>query len=125
MYGKIKNGCLTQGQPKMKAIFCVLEVRLCFIFSPVKRLPEMLFPTSVKTVKRKVKIYYEILKTLNSDQYNNVIMAMRDINERGDGITYVLPECECEYCKSKISEVETDPLQMLFTRHRLGVIGNL
>lgn len=79
----------------------------------------------VKTVKRKVKIYHEILKSLNSDQYNNVIMAMRDINEKGDGVSYVIPECECEHCKSKISEVETDPLQMLFTRHRLGVIGNL
>lgn len=86
MYGKIKNGCLTQGQPKMKAIFCVLEVRLCFIFSPVKRLPEMLFPTSVKTVKRKLlqfnfdfaclHFYFHFSQTVSKAYYLTIILDL-------------------------------------------------
>lgn len=48
---KIKNRCLTQGQPKMTAIFLCFRVQSCFIFSPVKTLPEMLFPTSVKQLR--------------------------------------------------------------------------
>ena len=65
MYGKIKNRCLTQGQPKMTAIFLCFRVQSCFIFSPVKTLPEMLFPTSVKTVKRKLQwSRQEVVKAL-------------------------------------------------------------
>lgn len=84
MYGKIKNRCLTQGQPKMTAIFLCFRVQSCFIFSPVKTLPEMLFPTSVKTVKRKLQqfnfdfaclhFYFHFSQTVSKAYYLTIIL---------------------------------------------------
>lgn len=86
MYGKIKNRCLTQGQPKMTAIFLCFRVQSCFIFSPVKTLPEMLFPTSVKTVKRKLQqfnfdfaclhFYFHFSQTVSKAYYLTIILDL-------------------------------------------------
>lgn len=79
-----------------------------------------------KSVKRKIKIYHEILKSLNSDQYSSLLMEMKKVNELvGNDITYIVPSIECPGCKKQIEEQPKDPLDMLFTRHQLVALANI
>lgn len=78
----------------------------------------------VKTTMRKIKIYYEILSSLNSDQYYNLNAYIKTINDRSDELSYVLPEVTCPKCHKKIEEQAMAAENLLFTRHRLGAIVN-
>lgn len=78
----------------------------------------------VKTVKRKIKAYYEILKQFNSDEYYNIQGQTKAFNNKAETITYVLPKSECKYCKHEIEEREMTPEEMLFIRHRLAIVAN-
>lgn len=79
----------------------------------------------VKTTKRKIKIYYEILSTLTSDQYYALTSYVKNINDRSEEVTYVLPEVTCPKCKHKIAEAAQTADAILFTRHRLGAIASI
>lgn len=78
-----------------------------------------------KSVKRKLKVYSEILKTFNSDEYTRVLVAMTNINNKVDDITYVIPESTCPVCGTHIAEVEMDPLAMVFERHQYVAVRDL
>lgn len=88
-----------------------------------------------KTVRRRIKTCASIIRTLTSDQLQTLTVetdkydkpdSKRNRNDDDDEdttpeIQYIYPECECPKCKSKIKEAVADPVDMLFTRHQLGV----
>lgn len=88
-----------------------------------------------KTVRRRIKTCASIIRTLTSDQLQTLTVetdkydkpdSKRNINDDDDEdttpeIQYIYPECECPKCKSKIKEAVANPVDMLFTRHQLGV----
>ena len=88
-----------------------------------------------KTVRRRIKTCASIIRTLTSDQLQTLTVetdkydkpdSKRNINDDDDEdtapeIQYIYPECECPKCKSKIVEAVANPVDMLFTRHQLGV----
>jgi len=88
-----------------------------------------------KTVRRRNKTCASIIRTLTSDQLQTLTVetdkydkpdSKRNNNDDDDEdttpeIQYIYPECECPKCKSKINEAVANPVDMLFTRHQLGV----
>ena len=88
-----------------------------------------------KTVRRRIKTCASIIRTLTSDQLQTLTVetdkydkpdSKRNNNNDDDEdttpeIQYIYPECECPKCKSKINEAVANPVDMLFTRHQLGV----
>ena len=88
-----------------------------------------------KTVRRRIKTCASIIRTLTSDQLQTLTVetdkydkpdSKRNNNDDDDDdttpeIQYIYPECECPKCKSKINEAVANPVDMLFTRHQLGV----
>lgn len=89
-----------------------------------------------KTVRRRIKTCASIIRTLTSDQLQTLTVetdkydkpdSKRNVNNDDDDedttpeIQYIYPECECPKCKSKIEETVANPVDMLFTRHQLGV----
>ena len=88
-----------------------------------------------KTVRRRIKTCASIIRTLTSDQLQTLTVetdkydkpdSKRNRNNDDDEdttpeIQYIYPECECPKCRSKIKEAVADPVDMLFTRHQLGV----
>lgn len=88
-----------------------------------------------KTVRRRIKTCASIIRTLTSDQLQTLTVetdkydkpdSKRNLNDDDDedttpDIQYIYPECECPKCKSKINEAVANPVDMLFTRHQLGV----
>lgn len=84
------------------------------------------YPNNInKTVMSKLKTYVDILKTLNSDQYN-VMVAKLD-NVIGDPkISYIYPETKCPECDGTIAEEPIDSmLSLLFTRAQLVQVKSL
>ena len=85
------------------------------------------------TYKRRIKTFNAIIESLTSDQLQalSVETDKYDIGQTlVDGeierdITYILPEDRCEKCGRKISESETSPDTMLFTRHQLGLMSKI
>lgn len=79
-----------------------------------------------KTVKNKYKVYFDIINSLSSDQYDylNAIVAefnMTRNNELSKKIKYVKPSAVCPKCGKEIGEIETSPSFLLFIRHRLQI----
>jgi hypothetical protein len=88
-----------------------------------------------KTVRRRIKTCASIIRTLTSDQLQTLTVetdkydkpdSKRNRNDDDDEdttpeIQYIYPECECPKCRIKIKEAVADPVDMLFTRHQLGV----
>lgn len=87
-----------------------------------------------KTVRRRIKTCASIIRTLTSDQLQTLTVetdkydkpdSKKNIDNDDDDATpeiqYIYPECQCEKCKKMIKEAVTDPIDMLFTRHQLGL----
>ena len=85
------------------------------------------------TVKRKIKTYATIIKSLTSDQLQSLSIATDELDdaETDDSgnlvrnITYIYPEDTCEKCGKTIPEAEESPENMLFTRHQLGLMSKI
>lgn len=93
--------------------------------------PERLKPDV--TVKRKIKTYATIIKSLTSDQLQALSVETDkvddvDTDDNGDiveNITYVYPEHVCPKCGTNIPEQPESPDMMLFTRHQLGLMSKI
>lgn len=75
-----------------------------------------------RTMRNKIVTYYNILKTLNPDEYSVVTRSIADINKKHKIMaTYHYPDTKCPKCGTELkrSENEINPLTMLFIRHRL------
>jgi hypothetical protein len=85
----------------------------------VKQIPDDI----VKSTKNKVRVYYEVLSTLTSDQYYALTSYITNVRDNDDNITYIMPEVTCPKCGHVIPEQPTGADELLFTRHRLAAIS--
>lgn len=97
---------------------------------------ETLFPVDckpvandpAKTMRNRIVVYYNILKTLSSDQYSIVTRTINDINNANRVMaTFHYPDSKCKKCGKVIKRAQTDmnPLTMLFIRHQLVQSANI
>lgn len=85
------------------------------------------------TVKRKIKTYGTVIKSLTSDQLQALSVATDkfdsgELDDKGNLITdikYIIPEEVCEKCGKVIPEQEDTPDNMLFMRHQLGAMSKI
>lgn len=97
---------------------------------------ETLFPVDckpvaddpAKTMRNRIVVYYNILKTLSSDQYSIVTRTINEINNANRVMaTFHYPDSKCKKCGKEIKRAQTDmnPLTMLFIRHQLVQSANI
>lgn len=72
-----------------------------------------------KTLKNKFKIYYDVLKSLTSDQLTAITSIINDLHKDGDLISYQYPEFKCPKCGHVTPAREEEPINILFLRHQL------
>ena len=85
------------------------------------------------TVKRKIKSYATIIRSLTSDQLQSLSLATdkydaAEVDDDGNVITdikYIYPEEVCPKCGKVIPEEEQSPDRMLFMRHQLGLMNKM
>ncbi len=75
-----------------------------------------------KTLKNRFKIYYDILKSLTSDQLNSITPIMSKLHDQIETVRYQYPEVICPKCGSIVKSELQQPIDILFTRHRLQII---
>ena len=75
-----------------------------------------------KSMKAKVIQYAKILRSLPSDQYNIILKHISNMNEEPE-LTYELPAITCDHCKAEIPAEQTAASELVFMRHRLGMLG--
>lgn len=78
-----------------------------------------------KTTISKLKMYIEILKTLNNDQYNVMIAKLNNLIQNPK-VTYIYPKAECPECGTELAEENIDSiLNLVFTRAQLVQVKSL
>lgn len=79
-----------------------------------------------KTSARRIKVFYDIIQQLSSEEYFNLGAAIKNYDKPGEQVTYMIPACTCPDCATEIPANENiSPDAMLFTRHQLAAIGNM
>ena len=79
-----------------------------------------------KTSARRIKAFYDVIKTLSSEEYYLLRAEIGKYDEDASKISYLIPACECPECKKEIpANKDIGPDSMLFTRHQLAAIGNM
>lgn len=80
-----------------------------------------------KTVKNKYKVYFDIINSLSSDQYDYLKATVQTFVTETDKkteslankIKYFKPASKCPKCKKTIPEIQATSSFLLFIRHRL------
>lgn len=72
-----------------------------------------------KTLKNRFKIYYDVLKSLTSDQLTAINVILSELHKDSDLITYQYPEFKCPKCGHVTPAREEEPINILFLRHQL------
>lgn len=79
-----------------------------------------------KTSARKIKAFYDIIRTLSSEDYYALRAKISDYDKVVQDILYKIPACTCPKCATEIPvNKEITPDNLLFTRHQLAAIGNM
>ena len=79
-----------------------------------------------KSSARRVKAFYDIIRTLNSEDYYTLRAKIAEFDEATDNVTYQIPASTCPDCATEIpANTDIGPDAMLFTRHQLAAIGNM
>ena len=79
-----------------------------------------------KSSARRIKVFYDIIQQLSSEEYFNLGAAIKEYDKPGEQLTYMIPACTCPDCATEIPANENiTPDAMLFTRHQLAAIGNM
>jgi len=76
-----------------------------------------------KTIANKIRVCYNVINSLSSDQYITLLGYTRKMNNDNSTISYQIPECTCPKCGTKIEATPATADQLLFTRHQLGAIA--
>ena len=80
----------------------------------------------VKSSIKKIKILYDILKRLSSDEYYTLRGYINKIDELSSEVSYIVPGAKCPDCEKEIpANEETSAAGLLFTRHHLGAFANM
>lgn len=77
-----------------------------------------------KTAKSKIICYSKIIDSLRTDEYSNFFALVASIDDRSNWFEYQVPETSCPVCKRKINAESTTARELVFTRHRLGLLAN-
>lgn len=75
-----------------------------------------------KTLKARIIQYTKIIKSLTSDQYNIIVAHINNMSEE-ETVTYCLPAYTCEHCHTELPEERDAAADLVFMRHRLGMLG--
>jgi hypothetical protein len=75
-----------------------------------------------KTLKNRFKIYYDVLRSLSSDQLQSIMPIIGDLHKEIEYVSYQYPEVTCPKCGSKVSSQIQAPIDILFIRHQLQTI---
>lgn len=80
-----------------------------------------------KTAGRKIKAMYDIISTLDSDEFYALRSKINEYDEFANTkISYKIPGTVCPHCTTEIPEnTDITPDTMLFTRHQLAAIANM
>lgn len=79
-----------------------------------------------KTSARRIRAFYDIISTLNSEDFYNLRAKIAEYDKSSDELSYQIPACTCPKCATEIAANENIlPENMLFTRHQLAAIGNM
>lgn len=79
-----------------------------------------------KTTARRIKAFYDIIRTLDTDEFYNLRATIQSYDKGSDDISYKIPGCTCPDCAAEIpANTDIGPDSMLFTRHQLVAIGNM
>lgn len=79
-----------------------------------------------KTSARRIKVFYDIIQQLTSEEYFNLGSEIKKYDSPSDQVTYQIPACTCPDCATEIPvNDKITPDSMLFTRHQLAAIGNM
>lgn len=82
-------------------------------------------PTNLsKTYKNKIAAYSKILKSLSTDETNNMALFISKIFEDHQYISYNIPEVTCPHCGKVIPPVDISAEQLLFMRHQLTSLAS-
>lgn len=76
-----------------------------------------------KTIANKIRVCYNVINSLSSDQYITLLGYTRKMNNDNSTISYQIPGCTCPKCGTKIEATPATADQLLFTRHQLGAIA--
>ena len=92
--------------------------------SPINTKPD---PNDMaKTAARRIKAMYDIISTLDSEEYYALRAAIGELDEESAKLSYQIPACTCPACATEIpANTEITPDGMLFMRHQLAAIGNM
>ena len=78
-----------------------------------------------KTILSKLKVYIDVLKTLNNDQYS-VLTAKLNNLIADSKVSYIYPKTTCPECGAEIPEEPVESvLSLLFTRAQLAQVKSL
>lgn len=84
---------------------------------------------AVKSFKSRIIQWAKIIRTLSSDEYNNIASAIMAIDrqESINAVTYQTPAVTCnnDKCKKEIPAEVQSARDLVFTRHQLGIYGRL
>ena len=80
-----------------------------------------------KTAARRIKAMYDIIATLNSEEFYALRSKINEHDEFATSkISYKIPETICPHCATKAPENRNvTPDNMLFMRHQLAAIANM
>lgn len=79
-----------------------------------------------KTSARRIRTFYDIISTLNSQDFYNLRAKITEFDKLSDELTYQIPAATCPKCATEIpANTDVVPENMLFTRHQLAAIGNM
>lgn len=80
-----------------------------------------------KTAARRIKAMYDIIATLNSEEFYALRSKINEHDEFATNkISYKIPETICPHCATKVPENRNvTPDNMLFMRHQLAAIANM
>lgn len=80
----------------------------------------------VKTSAKRIRVFYDVIKTLSSDEFFALRSQIINFEKPSNKISYVVPEAVCPYCDHKIPENDgMTAEEMLFTRHQLGAFASM
>lgn len=81
---------------------------------------------TAKTAGRRIKAFYDIIRTLSSEEYYSLRSKITEYDEDATKVSYKIPACTCPHCAAEIpANTDITPDSMLFTRHQLAALGSM
>lgn len=84
-----------------------------------------IFPENAnKTVKSKIRTFFNVLKNLSVDEFSVIRSYVREITSKSEGISYVNPSVSCPYCGKETVEQPMTAEALVFLRSQLSSLVN-